>query len=218
MEYLGRNDEQVKIRGFRVEPGEVGGTAGGTPADPRSGGAGPGRGGGPSPGRLVVPETEETACDAASLRAWWRGALPDYMVPRSYVRLDALPLTPNGKLDRRALPAPTEDARVRGEYEAPQGDVETILAAQWCALLGLDQVGRHDSFFMLGGHSLLAVRLISHLQRQGYALSLQAVFAAPLLAEMAAACDTGHREVPVPPNVITPQVTALTRRCYRWPP
>nr|CDS57841.1 hypothetical protein SYMBAF_320008 [Serratia symbiotica] len=91
-----------------------------------------------------------------------------------------------------------------------KGDVETILAAQWCALLGLDQVGRHDSFFMLGRHSLLAVRLISHLQRQGYALSLQAVFAAPLLAEMAAACGAGHREVPVPPNVITPQVTALT--------
>lgn len=49
-------------------------------------------------------------------------ALPDYyMVPRSYVRMDALPLTPNGKLDKRALPAPTEDALARGEYEAPRG-------------------------------------------------------------------------------------------------
>ena len=45
--------------------------------------------------------------DAAALRQWLQGRLPDYMVPGSITLLERLPLTPNGKVDRKALPAPT---------------------------------------------------------------------------------------------------------------
>ncbi|WP_340622360.1 phosphopantetheine-binding protein [Xenorhabdus siamensis] len=104
---------------------------------------------------------------ANSLRAHLSAVLPDYMVPTAFVRLDAFPLTPNGKLDRRALPAPDEEAFARQVYEAPQGETETTLAAIWRELLGIEQISRHDSFFALGGHSLLAVRMIERLRQQG---------------------------------------------------
>jgi acyl carrier protein len=83
------------------------------------------------------------------------------MVPAAYVRLEAFPLTPNGKVDRRALPAPEGEAYGRGEYEAPQGMREEVLASLWSGLLAVERVGREDDFFELGGHSLLATRLVS---------------------------------------------------------
>ncbi|MCW0173595.1 amino acid adenylation domain-containing protein, partial [Burkholderia pseudomallei] len=104
--------------------------------------------------RLVAYYTGDA--DVAALRAQAAQHLPSYMVPSAYVRLDAWPLTPNGKLDRRALPAPADDAYARAEYEAPQGAKEEALAAIWRELLHVERVSRHDNFFELGGHSLLA--------------------------------------------------------------
>ncbi|WP_143483193.1 phosphopantetheine-binding protein, partial [Pseudomonas congelans] len=105
--------------------------------------------------------------DIDSLRRHLQEKLPEYMVPAIYVRLEAMPLTPNGKLDRKALPAPDSDALISREYEAPQGEVETQIAAVWQDLLGVARIGRHDNFFELGGHSLLAVSLIGRMRQLG---------------------------------------------------
>ncbi|MDE5458994.1 amino acid adenylation domain-containing protein, partial [Bradyrhizobium sp. CSA112] len=192
LEFLGRNDDQVKIRGFRIEPGEIAARlsehawvrdAVVVAQEDRSG----------EP-RLVayVVAVAEHAGEAegselaATLRAHVSARLPDYMVPSAFVRLAALPLTVNGKLDRKALPRPADQAYARGIYEAPQGEIETALATIWAELLGLERVGRHDNFFALGGHSLLAVRLLSRLsQALGVALPLTALFAKPVLADLA---------------------------------
>ncbi|WP_038345117.1 non-ribosomal peptide synthetase, partial [Acinetobacter sp. A47] len=185
IEYLGRNDDQVKIRGFRIELGEIEIQLSGHPAVKEAvvqvRGEGEGR-------HLVawwIADSAEAEVDASGLHAWLARELPDYMVPRSYVRLDSFPLTPNGKLDKRGLPMPTEDSLIRGLYEAPKGEVEELLAKHWCELLGIEQVSRNDSFFMLGGNSLLAVRLVSRLRSAGYTLGLQDIFASPCLVDMA---------------------------------
>jgi thioester reductase-like protein len=108
------------------------------------------------------------------------------MVPSAFVRLNAWPLTPNGKLDRRALPAPDDDALAHQAYEAPQGELETTLAAIWTDLLGVERIGRHDSFFNLGGHSLSAIRLIFQIQKIfKVQLPVQILFEASSVAKLA---------------------------------
>ncbi|MEI7307410.1 phosphopantetheine-binding protein, partial [Pectobacterium atrosepticum] len=106
------------------------------------------------------------------------------------------PLTPNGKLDRKALPAPDQTAFATRDYEAPQGGIETALAALWQELLGLDRVGRHDQFFALGGHSLLAVQLLNRMNKAGMDVALATLFAHPTLCDLAAAVTATAHDAP----------------------
>ncbi|TDC68377.1 non-ribosomal peptide synthetase, partial [Micromonospora sp. KC606] len=131
------------------------------------------------------------------------------MVPAAFVVLDALPLTPNGKVDRRALPAPADEAYARGVSEAPVGEVESLLAGLWSELLGVERIGRRDSFFTLGGHSLLAVRLVSKIRQMGHAVDVAALFESPRLCDLAAKLTQKPR-VAVPDNAITRESTFIT--------
>ncbi|WP_212749176.1 non-ribosomal peptide synthetase [Chitinivorax sp. B] len=160
IEYLGRNDFQVKLRGLRIELGEIEAALALHPLvrevvvvarDDR--------GGDP---RLVAYVTLHGDLPESGIdwRAQLAQRLPEYMVPSALIVLPSLPLTANGKLDRKALPAPDFDTMRTEAFMAPEGEVETTLAAIWQPLLGVDRVSRHDDFFALGGHSLLALRLV----------------------------------------------------------
>jgi hypothetical protein len=131
-------------------------------------------------------KVREWALDAEALRRHVSRRLPEYMVPAAYVRMERLPLTANGKLDRKGLPAPEGDAYGVREYEAPQGEIETQLAAIWMELLKAKSIGRRDNFFALGGHSLLVIRVVSSVRSSlGVELAIQTVFEAPSVAELA---------------------------------
>jgi acyl carrier protein len=49
-------------------------------------------------------------------------------------------------------------------YVAPRNQLERALADIWQTVLGIDQIGAHDSFMDLGGHSLLAIQLASRIR------------------------------------------------------
>ncbi|WP_051300126.1 non-ribosomal peptide synthetase, partial [Methylobacter luteus] len=208
IEFLGRNDFQVKVRGFRIELGEIEARLAEHPQVRET--AVLAREDGPGDKRLVAYYTGDAELTVDSLRAHLAETLPEYMVPVAFVHLEALPLTANGKLDRKALPAPEGDAYGAREYEAPQGETEQALAAIWVELLKVDQVGRYDNFFELGGHSLLAVSLIARMRQAGLNTDVQALFAAPTLAGLAAAVGGDSRQVMVPPNGIPADATAIT--------
>ncbi|MDC9613220.1 amino acid adenylation domain-containing protein [Xenorhabdus khoisanae] len=207
LEFLGRNDQQVKIRGFRIEPEEIEARLVEYPAIREAVVLALGEGQDKQLVAYVL--TQENDGLAARLREHLSERLPDYMVPVAFVRLDEFPLTPNGKLDRRALPAPREDAFARQVYEAPLGEKEIVLATLWRELLGIEQISRHDSFFALGGHSLLGVRMIERLHSLGLTLAARNLFQCPTLSELARTLEQ-HQAVVVPPNVITPATTVLT--------
>ncbi len=108
------------------------------------------------------------------------------MVPSAFVMLERLPITPNGKVDRRALPAPVEEAAEARGYAPPASVVEEQIAAVWREVLGLEKVGVEDNFFDVGGHSLLLVRLHSRLQEVlGREISLMELFSHPNIRSQA---------------------------------
>lgn len=126
-------------------------------------------GGGIDPGWMtqwLQPMTEqEQQSDsiADQLRHFLQQKLPDYMVPATYVVLDALPLTANGKVNRLALPAPLPRQK-REAHVMPQTESEQLIASVWQEILKLEKVGIDDNFFELGGNSLLMVRTQTKLQ------------------------------------------------------
>jgi amino acid adenylation domain-containing protein len=104
IEVLGRADDQVKVRGYRIELGEIEAALSKHPAVREA----------------VVTATQDEeahrrlvayivspsgeAPTANDLRRYLKEKLPAYMVPSTFVMLQAMPLTPNGKIDRKRLP------------------------------------------------------------------------------------------------------------------
>ncbi|MCK9738895.1 non-ribosomal peptide synthetase [Pseudomonas syringae] len=203
IEYLGRNDDQVKLRGYRIELGEIESQLAGCPGVREA--VVLAREHRPGDKRLVAYLTaqEGAVLSATQLREQLSQGLAEYMIPSAFVTLARFPLTPNGKLDRRALPAPEDDAYASRGYEAPVGEIEHALAEIWQALLGLERVGRHDHFFELGGHSLMAVQLVSCLrQRFEVEVALGDLFMHPTICELAASCHSGLSKA-LHPNLTT---------------
>jgi amino acid adenylation domain-containing protein len=183
IEFLGRADHQVKIRGYRIELGEIEVTLREfegikdvvVVAYEES----------PGDKRLVAYVAAEV--EVRELRKHLERSLPEYMVPSTFVLLDALPLTPNGKIDRRALPAPHVDAVASGEYVAPRNATEEALVSIWREVLKHERIGIYDDFFELGGHSLLAMRVIARIREAFQVeLPLRTLFEAPRVAQLAA--------------------------------
>jgi len=186
LEFLGRIDEQVKIQGYRVEPNEIV-NALDCHADVQTTAViARETQGGEKNFIAYVVLCENSKVTASGLREHVSKRLPHYMVPASFVRMEAVPVTANGKIDRDALPPPYSSNRLPDEdFIAPPTLIEQRLASILAQLLHVQHVGVKDNFFLLGGHSLLGTQLITRIKQSfGVDLSLLSLFDHPTLMEM----------------------------------
>ena len=170
LRFLGRTDFQVKVRGYRIELGEIESCLHGHQ----------------DVAEAVVVAREDVPGDVRivayvrivdggnfsqdHLRDHVSEALPEFMVPAHFVKMDAFPLTPNAKVDRNALPKPQPAVQLVSPLErhsesaspsgsgAPTGDLEIKIAETFRSVLGVERISLNDNFFLIGGHSLLAVQ------------------------------------------------------------
>ncbi|WP_460452750.1 non-ribosomal peptide synthetase, partial [Arenimonas aestuarii] len=192
--FVGRNDGQVKLRGFRIELGEVESRLATHPLVAEA---------------VVVlredaarekqivaylvaaPGHEQEEEVPKKLRSYLADFLPEYMIPGAFVVLQQMPLTANGKLAHDRLPEPDSMAFALAGFEAPEGELENLIADSWMDVLGRRGVGRHDNFFHLGGHSLLLFRVSARLSSAGVTVPLPDMFRYPTISGLAAHISGG---------------------------
>jgi amino acid adenylation domain-containing protein/non-ribosomal peptide synthase protein (TIGR01720 family) len=156
------------------------------------------------PARALVP----------MLRRFLHDRLPKYMIPSSFVVVDALPETSSGKLDRRALRVTLQGrSGLEEAYVAPRDRAEEALAQIWSELLGVGRVGIHDNFFELGGDSILSIQIIARANRAGLRLRPAQLFQHQTIAELAAVAGSASFIEP-DQGVLTGAVTLIP--VQRW--
>jgi aryl carrier-like protein len=182
--FLGRKDHQVKIRGFRIEPGEIENHLLNhneikdavvlVKADKKE------------EKYLCAYICSDVELSVSELREHLAVSLPNYMIPSCFVQMDKMPLTPNGKVDRGALPGP-EGISLREDvvYTLPSSPVEKKLVEIWGKVLGRDNIGIHENFFLMGGDSIKSIQIISRMSSAGYKLEMKDLFKYPVISALA---------------------------------
>ncbi|WP_340019605.1 amino acid adenylation domain-containing protein [Paenibacillus sp. FSL H3-0457] len=153
IQYLGRIDQQVKVSGYRIELDEIEKSLLGynkmtscavTVRKNKGGNQ-----------YLVAYYTSGEQLDQEEINEYVSKVLPNYMVPKIYVYLEAMPVLYNGKLDKASLPENEElySSAIRND-DNTLTETENLLVKMWQEILGEDNIVIHDSFFELGGTSL----------------------------------------------------------------
>ena len=201
IEYMGRIDTQVKLRGFRIELGEIESKAlningiSQAAAEVRKimGNE-----------HLVLYYTLEEGSaltDEDIHKALAGTSLAEYMVPDTYMHLDAMPMTPNLKINRKALPTP--EMKRATAFEAPKGEMEELFCSIFSDILKINEVGATDNFFEIGGTSINAIKVIVEASKHGVQIVFNDIFnlkTPRALAEFV----SGNTETPSAPTPTAP--------------
>lgn len=149
---FGRTDNQIKLNGYRIELGEIESRIQGIEEV--------------SDCAVIVAHHQLIAyislkkgrvLSESALFSALESILPEYMIPKQCLFLDALPLTTSGKLDRKALPVQSIKSQ---ENIKPSHPIEFELLDLWQAVLLQKPKSVTDHFYRLGGHSLLVSQLV----------------------------------------------------------
>ncbi|ORX77639.1 acetyl-CoA synthetase-like protein [Anaeromyces robustus] len=159
IDYIGRIDFQVKINGQRIELGEIENILNEYSLIKYS---------------VVIDKVNEegnkylicyyqsdSEITGEEIREYLTTKIPKYMIPNYYIRVNNFPVTSNGKLDRKALPEPNIEDRIKEVYVKPETEVERFICKIYSSIFNIDinNVGRTTNFYDIGGNSLNAIRV-----------------------------------------------------------
>lgn len=163
LEFVGRNDHQVKIHGQRVELAEIEEQLLRIEGVDQS---------------LVMlrdhPRTNEkvlvgylvvnSGYQENLLTEALSDKLPQYMVPKYFIEMEAFPHTSNGKIDRSMFPDPSD--HFGAEYSLPKSELEQQVLEVWKELFDQDEISTKAEFWKLGGSSILAIKMVNLLKKR----------------------------------------------------
>ncbi len=196
---LGRTDNMVKLRGFRIETGEVETQV--ARAARKLGRA--------DMGQTAV--TVKTLCGAEHLCCYYEAEkelekgpmteelsrwLPEYMIPDTWVRMNALPRNANGKIMRSELPQPVLRHKTSGVLDSEVLSRVVITAAEVLEPAGF--IGPDDRFIELGGTSLTAMKYAVMLREQGIKVSGAQVLQLNVLRKISEAAEVSYEQLWTP--------------------
>lgn len=154
--FCGRKDNQIKLNGQRIELGEIESVIC------------------KISGITSVAVTVKKNNEKDVLIAFYTGKeydasliadscserLPRYMIPNTFVHLEALPLNQSGKLDRKRLSLTEIGISSEITDDSPINETEEYICDVFKKVLSIDTVSRNRSFFELGGTSLSMISVL----------------------------------------------------------
>ncbi|KID60188.1 Nonribosomal peptide synthetase vlms [Metarhizium brunneum] len=216
--FIGRKDTQVKLRGLRIELGEIehhisvhGLTQHAIVILPKSG---------PCKERLVValslkdflPDTSKTSNvrlipeeareraskQVADIKEQLSRHVPHYMVPETWIVVEAIPLMLSGKMARSQVSKwiaemddETYDRAVgvqsqgQGATEMTEHEMQLQLVYSDVLNLALSRIPLDRSFLSLGGDSISAMQVVSRCRSRGMAVTVKDIIALKGISELA---------------------------------
>lgn len=156
---IGRKDTMIKINGNRVEPFEIEKAVNQFPGILKS----------------IVKSFKDTKnknylalyfistkrVSTTEIEKFLRTILPDYMIPKFFIRLDNFPINLNGKIDMESLAEPAILKQENKNLLEKISEEEKTLCSLFSKTLNIEQVSIDDDFFKLGGDSLAAMEIIA---------------------------------------------------------
>jgi len=165
LEHLGRKDFSPKIGGSRVHVADVEAALLEVPGVKEAAVAVLDPDGEPRLAAYLIPRNRPGPT-VVVIRRWLAERLPSYMIPSTYMMLEALPLNANAKVDRLSLPPPDRSRPHLGTVcNHPEDLLQYQLVRIWEEVLGVTPIGIRDDFFDLGGSSLLALEMVDQIEQ-----------------------------------------------------
>ena len=107
---------------------------------------------------LCAYYTQKAPTDEETIKTVLQSKLPQYMIPQYFVKLEEMPYTPNGKIDKKVLPMPQLQEKVKEHVEA-RNDIDKELIQIIKKMMHIEKVSLTDTLLDLGGDSLTAITL-----------------------------------------------------------